>query len=1108
MQCATPLQAAAPVTQQTATVERRIVTILFVDLVGFTARSDQADPEDVRRTLVPFHERVKNDLERFGGTLDKFIGDAALGVFGSPVAHEDDPERAVRAALRILDGMVELRQTTDPGLAVRIAVNTGEAVVTFGTGPQVGEAVAGDVVNTTSRMQALAPHGAVVIGERTLEAVRDLFDVEALPPAMVKGKIEPITVWRVLGERAEQVPRVAPATFVGRAHELALLHEAFDRATRTTSAQLVAATGEPGIGKSRLVEEFRRQLGDGPRWVTGRCVPYGEAVTFAPVAAIVRQLAGIGPADDAVETAAALERLAAQVEAEPSDREWLASRLEPIVGVGEGGRETTIEPEEIAQAWARILSWTAQEQPLVVHLDDLHWAEPVLLDVVDRVTAALHDRPVLLLCTARPEVLQDWTVPGAIIDVPSLTGQESAQLLTGLLSAHELRDDQREALLKRTGGNPLYALEFARMLGEREAGQDRVALPASVQAVIAARLDSISSHLRALLQDASIVGTAFWLGALVELGERERLDVEQGLETLTHRGLVQRAKESIFQGQPEFGFTHALIGEVAYMRIPRTLRARGHRAAGRWIERSSGDRAEERAEMLARHFATAVELAEASGEQDLAEQTRGSAVRWLIAAGDRAGRLDSSGAFAMYDRAHRIAGPGSRGQAEALERSAHMGRRSGSLDGREVLRRYEEALVIYRRERDPLGTGRALIRSASQLGALGENGRARELIAEAIQVLEAEAPSPELARAYAFSAEDEMFAGHVRRAMELADRALELLEGPAGDSYEEIVTMSLHIRGDAKCSLGDLAGLDDLREALRVSEASANPADIVTSESYLGDWRLMIEGPTPALRHYEDALAVAERRGIVSQGLWMKGGALEGLFDVGNWDRALQWCEDLLSLGADRLDGTLLSVATSTRSRILLLRGARAEVTGPEEVAALARSIGEMQAVAPGLIAAAELAAAEGTMADAVAYVEELERVTNGVPSYYRESRLGAMARVCAMANDLAPVERMLDAAEGLFRRDRLSAASARAVVAEAMGDPSAAAWYGQAAAGWRAFPNPLEEGLALLGRARCRRGGVQAAESALDLARGRELLGRLGMPDMTSSWEGTSSTR
>jgi hypothetical protein len=605
--------------------------------------------------------------------------------------------------------------------------------------------------------------------------------------------------------------------------------------------------------------------------------------------------------------------------------------------------------------------------------------------------------------------------------------------------------------------------------------------------VIAARLDSISTQLRAVVQDASVVGTAFWLGALVALGERDPPDVQAGLEALIRRGLVRGNPESAFDDDPEFGFTHALIREVAYARIPRAVRARGHRAAGRWIERVSGDRAEERAEMLARHFAAAVELGEVSGEQELADQAREPAVRWLMAAGERAGRVDAAGAFALYDRAARIAAADGPARAEALEHSAHMGRRSGKLEAKEVLRRYHEALVIFRRDGDPLATGRALTRAASQTGAIGDNAKARELIAEAIAILEAQAPGPELARAYAFSAEDEMFSGHVGPAMALAERALELLSG-ADRGHEEIVTMALHIRGDARCSMGDLGGLEDLEEALRVSEASANPADIVTSESYLGDWRLMIEGPVPALRHYEAALAVADRRGIVSQGLWMKGGALEALFDFGRWDQAVQWCDDLLAVGADRLDGTLFSVATSTRSRISLLRGERAGAGDHEEIALLGRSIGEMQALAPALVAAAEIALSDRATGQAVAYVDELRGATEEVPSYYRESRLAPLARVCAGAGALELLEAMIDSSAGLFRRDRLNIASARAVLAEARDDLGAAALYGQAASGWRAFPNPWEEAQSLLGRARCRPGGVQARESKSDMARAREL--------------------
>src|SRR5919201_2896901 len=248
----------APVeTTWVASEERRTVTILFADLVGFTERSDRADPEDVRRTLVPFHRRVKEDLERYGGTLDKFIGDAVMGVFGAPVAHDDDPARAVRAALAILGSVQDLRRH-DPDIAVRIAVNTGEAVVSFGVGPQVGEAVAGDVVNTASRMQSLAERDSVVIGDTTLRAVRDRFEVEALPEAKVKGKSDPLTVWRVLGEHA--AVEVERTPFVGRRRELAKLIEQFEYVERSGSCRVVTILADAGVGKSRLVAELAAMI--------------------------------------------------------------------------------------------------------------------------------------------------------------------------------------------------------------------------------------------------------------------------------------------------------------------------------------------------------------------------------------------------------------------------------------------------------------------------------------------------------------------------------------------------------------------------------------------------------------------------------------------------------------------------------------------------------------------------------------------------------------------------------------------------------------------------------------------------------------------------------
>jgi class 3 adenylate cyclase len=387
--CGTPIVSGRVVAE-----ERRTVTILFADLVGFTERSDRADPEDVRRTLVPFHRRVKEDLERYGGTLDKFIGDAVMGVFGAPIAHDDDPTRAVRAALAVLRSVGDLQQY-DPGLAVRVAVNTGEALVSFGVGPQIGEAVAGDVVNTASRMQALAERDSVVIGETTLRAVRDRFEVEALPVALVKGKAEPLAVWRVVGERA--VTEAERTPFVGRRRELATLVDRFEGVKRLGTAALVTVVAEAGVGKSRLVSELAWRLANRARTLIGACSPYGEGVTFAPIEQSVGALIGAELTDDPATWERRLEELAARVEPDPAERRWLVRTLGAVLAlqIGVEGGASEIGPDELAQAWARVLDAAAGERPLLLVIEDLHHAAPALIEVLASTIELLAGRPVL-----------------------------------------------------------------------------------------------------------------------------------------------------------------------------------------------------------------------------------------------------------------------------------------------------------------------------------------------------------------------------------------------------------------------------------------------------------------------------------------------------------------------------------------------------------------------------------------------------------------------------------------------------------------------------------------------------------------------------------------
>jgi class 3 adenylate cyclase/tetratricopeptide (TPR) repeat protein len=1082
--CGQPVEERSPRTE-----ERRIVTILFVDLVGFTERSDRADPEDVRRRLVPFHARAKADLERFGGTLDKFIGDAVMGVFGAPVAHEDDPVRAVRAALRILASMEELR-AIDPELFVRIAVNTGEAVVSFGSGPQVGEAVAGDVVNTTSRMQALAPTGSVVVGATTLRALGDRFEVEELPPAAVKGKAEPLRVWRIVGERAE-AGSPTPARFVGRERELGELRRRFDEAVATSSPRRVTVVGEPGLGKSRLLAEFRERVGPDVRWLQGGCLPYGEAVTFAPIVDVVQAVAGIGRSDDPGTVAERLAAFAEAAQPDTEERAWLRSRLEPLFGVGaeDGG---TIEVRETARAWARSLVVAAGDDPLVLLVEDVHWAEPALLEAFEELPAALGERPALLVATARPDpAIGDGE---ATIELARLSDDETTGLYADVLTHADLSAAVPPSLVARAGGNPLYALEFAQLIAEHGASTEAVGVPQTVQAVIASRLDAIPAELRDVVQDAAVIGAAFWPGAIAALSDRAPRDVDEDLAELERRGLVVRSATSAMPGERELGFAHDVIREVAYGRLPRARRAEGHRAVARWIEDRLGDRADEWSESLARHYATACELATAAGDSGTAESTRGPAVRWSLAAGERAAHLDPVGALAWFDRAAADASPRTAEWARARVRSAQMGRLSGRLDGRGVLRRFEEALEVYRGLDDPYAVGATLVRVGSQLGGLGESVRARDTLVEAVEVLEALPPSRELASAYAYRAEEEMFEGHVHKARELSDRALQTLRH---DTADELTIMSLHIRGDARCSIGDAeGGIRDLREALALAEGGTKPNDVVTSLAYLAEWEWAEGGPRAAIAHYDRAIALSERLGVLSQGVRSKFGRAVANFELGDWDRSLEECAELLSIERGVLDEAVYVGATALRGRIQLARGRRDEIGPLDELLSVARSLEELNELVATLILAASLAVEDGDARRAAELLREFQLTTEGVASYYRESHLAQVVRVCLACGERDLADDLVANAKGLLLRDRRSIVAARPLVAESGGEFDAAErQYDEAAESWRAYDWPYEEAMALLGRARCLESLGRKKEAGAARARGAQILVALGCP-------------
>ena len=605
-ECAAPLSEAPPVL---ALEERKVVTVLFCDLVGFTAASEQADPEDVRSRIRPYFARLREEIERYGGTVEKFIGDAVMAVFGAPVAHEDDAERAVRAGLRILEAMAELN-AQDPTLAlqVRIGINTGEAVVAIGPGRAEGEGfIAGDVVNTASRLQGVAPVNGIGCSETTYRQTERVFDFEELEPVTVKGKTEALRLYRPLASRARfgrDVISTLATPLVGRELEKALLVGTFERAVQQGSCQLVTIVGEPGVGKSRLCAELLADVEDRPglaRWRQGRCLPYGDGIAFWALGEIVKAECGILETDTPEEVATKLDLA---LPAESPDFAWLKARILPLVGAG--GEPAS--QDEAFNAWRRVLESWAEGRETVLVFEDLHWADDALLSFLEHLAEWSRGLPLLLLCTARPELYERNATFGAQaqnaqrINLAPLSEEETARLIGALLERAVLPAETQRMLLERAGGNPLYAEEFVRLLSDKGALEEDVEVPDSVQALIAARLDTLAADRKALLQDAAVMGKVFWAGALVSMGDRDSREVEQALHELARKELVRPSRSSAMEGEAEYGFWHVLVQDVCYAQIPRAARAARHQAAAEWIEAKAGERAEDLADVLAHHY--------------------------------------------------------------------------------------------------------------------------------------------------------------------------------------------------------------------------------------------------------------------------------------------------------------------------------------------------------------------------------------------------------------------------------------------------------------------------------------------------------------------------
>jgi class 3 adenylate cyclase/tetratricopeptide (TPR) repeat protein len=901
--------------------ERKVVSVLFADLVGFTSRAEQLDPEDVRAVLAPYWERLRSELEQRGGTVEKFIGDAVMALFGAPAAHDDDPLRAVSAALAIRDWARE-----EDDLQVRIAVNTGEALVVLGARPAEGQGMAaGDVVNTTARLQAAAPVNGVLVGETTYRATRDVVEYAAHEPVAAKGKSEPIPVWEAVQVRSRLGMDVERATLplVGRTRELSVIVDAFERAESEREPQLVTLVGVPGIGKSRLVGAFFSHLEGAPDlvwWRQGRALPYGDGVSFWAVAEMVKAQAGIEENDPPDVCAAKLRASVEQLVADEAEREWVTDYLLPLVGVDNpnaGG--------DSAPAWRTFFESLAERRPLVMVFEDMHWADDGLLDFIDHLVDWATGVPILVIATARPELLdrrQAWgggKLNVSTIALTPLSDEEAAQIIHGVLDQAVLPAETQHALLERAGGNPLYAEQFARLYTERGSADD-LPLPETVQGLIAARLDGLSAEEKRIVQDASVYGKVFWAGAIDAQ--------DDALHSLDRKGILRRERRSAVGGETQYAFRHVLVRDVAYGQIPRAPRGEKHVRAADWIE--SLGRADDHAELVAHHLAAAAELGVEVGDRARTTFRR---------AGDRARAL---GAWPAAERYYtqalaswpvedadypRLVAASAEAQARATGDTEQL---DAALDALEAAGLWEEG---------------AQFAATAAMTAWYATEDARPFLERGLKLLDGRPASTARAELLAESARIHWFRNEYERAERELAEALELAPDHGSNELRASLLTTQGVVAMWKGNLDEARRLSD--DAIERAPIGSSPRFRALANRAIYEWA---EGDYEAWEPlYAAAVEEAERAGDRPNLRWLEWSAIHHAMLFGRWDEALRRVEEQIALGPHYAFDSMLAVKAyvlAARDQLGPARACR------DEALTLTEKIPDAQSAIPGLLEA------------------------------------------------------------------------------------------------------------------------------------------------------------
>jgi class 3 adenylate cyclase/tetratricopeptide (TPR) repeat protein len=1008
---AQPAAAPAPA----AAAERRLVSVLFADLVGFTAASESRDAEDTRELLSRYFDAARTIIGRYGGSVEKFIGDAVMAVWGAPTAQEDDAERAVRAALDLVAAVPEL----DPALKARTGVLTGEAAVNLGAEGQ--GMVAGDLVNTASRIQSEAEPGTVLVGEATRRASEAAIVYEDAGERELKGKLEPVPLWRALrvvasrGGEGRSVGLEAP--FVGRDRELRTVKELFHATGEDRKARLLSVVGVAGVGKSRLAWEFEKYLdglADTFWWHRGRCLSYGDGVAYWALAEMVRGRIGAREDEEPATTAEKLRVVVAQHFADPEEAEWIEQRLGHLLGLTE---VVAPERENLFPAWRRFFERLAEQAPAALLFEDLHWADAALVSFIEDLLDWSRNYPIFVLTLARPEIVERHPgFPGATrsattLPLDPLYDDAMDELLRGLVPG--LPDDVARDIRERADGIQLYAVETVRMLLDRglleQAGSEyrlvgsveSLDVPETLHALIAARLDGLPETERALLQNAAVLGKTFTPRGVAALAGLATEEVEGDLTQLVRKEVLYLETDPRSPGRGQYGFLQALVQRVAYDTLSRRERRSRHLEAARFLAEDSGMDPSEIAEVIASHYLDAYET-----QPDAPDSAaiKADACSWFIRAAERALSLAAAAeAQRGFERAATLADDDV-GRAKLLHRAGDAAWMAD--DATAAIRLSNEAVDTFGSSGLALDEARALTSLAQILFFTGHLEEAVERLRRSLEILESgddEAAlatvSAQLGRLVFFQGDRESALAHTEQALELGERL----------RLPEVVSQALN----TKAILLEKRPYESLA-LMRGALALAREHDLgsVTVRAYLNLGFLLWITGAPNYEVEEvtrEGLAYVRRRGSRGDELNLVAQLLGGLYEEGRWDQIEEEVAQLPE-EADRVGDAVAFQLPLYKALIAYHRGE------PERTRALLHGWAELEASSNvqlescRIAARTVIAAAEGRHEEVVQAALEQIRSSNNVAAI--EGNLEFGGESATVLGSAEALEELLAAAE------------------------------------------------------------------------------------------------